>query len=91
MVAIFVFGLNLRRIALKGLDPRAHQSCWVTVTYSTSMSHEGGGALVDFTDLVRLAAPGLFVQEQSQAVGHSQQALRQGTVRERLCAVQTVC
>lgn len=42
------------------------------------------------TNLVRLAAPGLFVQKQSQAVGHSQQALGQGMVSERLLTVQAV-
>lgn len=37
-----------------------------------------------------LATPGLFVQEQSQAVRHSQQALWQGVVSVGLVAVQTV-
>lgn len=42
------------------------------------------------TDLLRLTAPGLFVQKLSQAVGQSQQALGQGTVSERLVSVETV-
>ena len=50
--------------------------------------HPPGRALN--TNLLCLAAPRLFVQKQSQAVGHSQQALGQGVVSERLLSVQTV-
>lgn len=42
------------------------------------------------TNLVCLAAPGLFIQKQSQAVRHSQQALRQGVVSVGLVTVQTM-
>ena len=45
---------------------------------------------IQHTYLVCLAAPGLFVQKQSQAVGHSQQALRQGVLSEWLLTVKTV-
>lgn len=45
---------------------------------------------IHHTDLVSLAAPGLFVQQHSQAVGHSQHALGQGALGEQLPTVQTV-
>lgn len=56
-------------------------------TKSVRAGWVGGGRK---TNLVRLAAPGLFVQQQRQAVRQSQHAPGQGVLREQLPAVQAV-